>query len=146
MMPPVNIWTIGAVLAAFALLATLRQSVPSLAGRRLGIVVDFLTSSVWLVPLILAMYFALGLMLAGQLSPWPPETRAIWAQKWGAWAGITGFILVVIADIWLVWTPSMVARRFAGPESREAVKALPWFNVIFGIAVILMLQFLIPRG
>lgn len=139
MMPQVDLWTIAALLTVFALLATLRLSIPALAGRKLGAVADFLTNPAWLLPLILGMYFAIGLMLSGEASPWPPATRAMFENRWGVWAGITGFILVVIVDLWLVWTPSMVARRFAGPESQHAVKALPLFNVLFGLAVIALL-------
>ena len=74
MMPNVDMWTIAALLAVFALLATLRLSIPALAGRKLGAVADFLTNPAWLMPLILGMYFAVGLMLSGEASPWPPAT------------------------------------------------------------------------
>lgn len=145
MMPAFDIWTLAAVLAVLALLATLRQSIPALAGRKLDAVTGLLTSPIWLVPLIFVAYMTVGLMLAGDLSPWPPEARAIFGHKWGAWAGITGFIIVVVVDIWLVWTPSMVARRFAGPDGRNAVKNLPLFNVIFGIAVIALLMLVVAK-
>jgi hypothetical protein len=139
MMPPFDIWTVGTLLAGLALLATLRQSVPALAERNLGFLGGFLTSPVWLVPLIFVAYMMVGLMMAGDLSPWPPAARAIFDHKWGAWAGIAGFILVLVVDIWLVWTPSMVARRFAGKDGQDTVKTLPVFNVIFGVVVIALL-------
>ena len=143
MMPQLDFWTVGAFLAVMALLATLRQSLPFAAAQRSGGVVGFLTSPVWLVPLILAMAGTIGLMLTGDISPWPPEARTEFAQKFGAWAGITGFILVVVVDLWLVWTPSMVARRFAGAEGAHAMKTLPVFNLIFGLGFIALLLFVI---
>ncbi len=139
MMPPFDMWTVGTLLAGLALLATLRQSVPALAERNLGFLGGFLTSPVWLVPLIFVAYMMVGLMMAGDLSPWPPAARAIFDHKWGVWAGIAGFILVLVVDIWLVWTPSMVARRFAGKDGQDTVKTLPVFNVIFGVVVIALL-------
>jgi hypothetical protein len=143
MMPQLDFWAVGAFLAVMALLATLRQSLPFAAAQRAGGVIGFLTSPIWLVPLILAMAGVIGLMLTGAVSPWPPEAQAEFAGKFGAWAGITGFVLVVVVDLWLVWTPSMVARRFAGPDGLNTVKALPLFNLIFGFAFIAILLFVV---
>lgn len=134
MSAPLNIWTIGAVLTAFGLLATIRLSLPSLIGREVRGVINVLTHPAWLIPFIFGISVAVGLMIQGQLSPWPPAAQSDFAAKWGMWAGIAGFLLVVIVDIWLVWTPSMVARRFARPESLDAVKTLPVLNVLFGLA------------
>ena len=106
MMPQLDFWAVGAFLAVMALLATLRQSLPFAAAQRAGGVIGFLTSPIWLVPLILAMAGVIGLMLTGAVSPWPPQAQAEFSGQFGAWAGITGFILVVVVDLWLVWTPS----------------------------------------
>lgn len=143
MMPQPDVWTIGAVLASLALLATLRLSIPATVGAQPGGLAGFLTSPTWLVPLILAMAGTIGLMITGDISPWPPETQAAFAGKWGMWAGVTGFLLVLVVDLWLLWTPSIVARRFAGTDGPKPIKGLTLFNLLFGAAFIAFLVFVV---
>ena len=139
MIPSLDIWTAAALLAVLILLATLRQSIPTLAQRDLGPVVGFLTNPSWLAPLVFVAFMMCGYMLQGQLSPWPPASGAVFRANWGVWAGVTGFILTVAIDIWLVWAPSMVARRFVGKDKLGTLKNLPVFNIIFGGVVIALL-------
>ena len=136
MKAPLDIWALGALLSLFGLLATIRLSLPSLIGRRIGGIANLATHPAWLVPFIFGIAVAVGLMIEGALSPWPPAAHAAYAADFGPWAGVAAFLLVVIVDLWLVWTPSMVARRFARLESLEAVKALTVLNVPFGLLFI----------
>ena len=124
-------WILAAVLCALALFASLRLSLPE-GGSVRGGVLDIVTHPTWLIPLIIVMGFAVGLMIRGQLSPWPPEASAEMARQSGRWAGVTGFMLVAIVDLWMLWTPSMVARRFARPESHKGMRLLPYVNLAFG--------------
>ncbi|MDD3799715.1 MAG: hypothetical protein PHE36_11135 [Novosphingobium sp.] len=141
MSAPFDYWIPAAVLTALALLATIRLSLPSLIGKPVGGVLGVLTHPVWLFPFIFGIAVAVGLMIQGNLSPWPLAARADFAAKWGMWAGVAGFLLVLLVDIWLIWTPSMIARRFAKPESREAIKVLPLFNVVFGLVFLAIVLF-----
>lgn len=132
MLPPLDAWSLAAVFAALALLASLRLSLPPAVTVRLGRAFDAATHPTWLIPLILAMGMAIGLMIRGELSPWPPEANAQLARRWGAWAGAAGFLLAATVDLWLLWTASMVAQRFARPEEREPARLLPLLNLAIG--------------
>ena len=130
-----SLWIVAALCSGMALLATMRLSAPSVGQSRLGRALDLAAHPTWLLPLILMMGVALGLMIRGDLSPWPPEAAAQWARG-GAWASATGFLLVLVVDLWLLWTPSMVARRFAGEDGREAMRWLPVLNLVLGVLVL----------
>lgn len=130
------LWIGAAVLSAMALAASLRLSTPVAAQSRLGRALDIAAHPTWLLPLILAMGMAVGLMIRGDLSPWPPEAFDQMARRGGLWAGATGFIVVLVVDLWLLWTPSMVARRFAAERDRDALRGLPALNLALGAALL----------
>jgi hypothetical protein len=117
--------------AAMALLASLRLSVPAISGRAAR-AFDAIAHPAWLLPLILVNSACIGLMIKGILSPWPPHANAQILARWGAWAGAAAFIAVLTVDLWLLWTPSMVARRFADPAKRHALRWLPLLNLVLG--------------
>jgi len=48
------------------------------------------------------------------------------------WAGIAAFLAMLITDIWVLWIPTQVLRRFAKPENLPALKYYPIFNVAVG--------------
>jgi len=125
-------WMIAAIAAAFALLASLRLSFRSLQKQPLGTLLNIATHSAWLLPLILVMGMAIGLMIKGELSPWPPEAAQQAARIAGWWAGVTGFLVVLIVDGWLLWTGSCVMLRFLAPEQRRKVRLLPVLNFALG--------------
>ncbi|PTD20242.1 hypothetical protein [Sphingomonas fennica] len=128
-MTPPDAWTIAAVIAFLALLASLRLSVPALEGSRLA---GFIAHPALLLPLVLAVPMTVGLMMTGAVPVAPLSARDMVRADYGYWAGIAALITVATAELWLLWTPSMVARRFARPESREALKGLPILNLAFG--------------
>jgi hypothetical protein len=76
MMQAINLWPVAAALALLALFATLRLSIPhartAISGYGLGIVAH----PAWLMPVMLGMPMAVGFMMTGALSPWPPEAAA----------------------------------------------------------------------
>jgi len=131
-----QVWIAATLLSAMALAASLRLSTPVAAQSRLGRALDIAAHPTWLLPLILAMGVAVGLMIRGDLSPWPPEAAEQLARRGGPWAGATGFIVVVIVDLWLLWTPSMVTRRFAAEDAREAMRWLPALNLALGAVLL----------
>jgi len=131
-----HLWIVATVLSAMALAASLRLSTPVAAQSRWGRALDVAAHPTWLLPLILAMGVAVGLMIRGDLSPWPPEAFEQLARRGGLWAGATGFILVVVVDLWLLWTPSMVARRFASDDARPAMRWLPALNLAIGAVLL----------
>jgi hypothetical protein len=118
--------------------------VPVASSGRLGRALDLAAHPTWLIPLILAMGLVVGLMIRGDLSPWPPAAAARFAEWGGRPAAVAGFLTVVVVDLWLLWTPSMVAQRFATPENREAARQLPWLNLAFG-GVFLGAMYLLAR-
>jgi hypothetical protein len=135
-------WALGALTAGLALLASLRLSAPAAFAGRWGGALDLATHPTWLMPLILAMGVALGLMIRGDLPPWPPEAAARFAALGGPWAAVTGFLIVLVVDLWMLWTPSMVAQRFAPPEGREAARLLPLLNLALGAVFLIVIHLL----
>lgn len=128
-------WVMGTALGALTLLATLRLSVPRTASAKPGMVLRLLTHPGWLLPLIFLMAIAIGLMMRGSLSPWPPIAAARFS-KHGPWAGVFGFLLALVVDLWLLWTPATVVARFASPEKQHALRRLPVFNFLVGGAIL----------
>jgi len=143
-MTAVNAWTIAATAAAFALLASLRLSLPAREGKQLGTILNIATHPAWLLPFILVMGMAIGLMVKGMLSPWPPEAAQQAARIGGWWGGATGFLVVLIVDGWLLWTGSCVMLRFSTPEQRRKVRLLPVLNFALG-ALFLSTFYLMSR-
>ena len=135
-MMPLDGWALAALLALLALFATLRLAIP--VGGTLG-PLRWITHPTWLLPMVLAIPMTVGLMLRGWMPLWPPQARDMVAADYGYWAGIAALIVVVIAELWLLWVPSMVAQRFARPESRSAFRTLPLLNLAFGGALLLLL-------
>ncbi|MCP5395211.1 MAG: hypothetical protein H6918_00500 [Sphingomonadaceae bacterium] len=130
---------VATVLAILALLASLRLSLPPTADRFFARQpLTLLTSAAWLVPYIVVMGLAVGLMIKGQLSPWPQEAMADFAGRWGKWAGIAALLVVGTVDLWMVWTGAMAARRFAPVGSEAAFGRLQLLNVVFGAIFFLL--------
>jgi hypothetical protein len=127
-----------AVLMALSLLSTLRLSLGSAGDRAAANPVGrLLTHPLWLVPLIVVAYLVLGYFLTGKLSPWPPTAFADLGQRFGWWAGVAGVIAVVTTELWLLWTPAEVLRRFATPERRAGLRYFHLFNLVVGGGLIL---------
>jgi hypothetical protein len=132
MMQAINLWPVAAALALLALFATLRLSIPhartAISGYGLGIVAH----PAWLMPVMLGMPMAVGFMMTGALSPWPPEAASLLARTGGGWAGVAGFLTALVVDLWLLWTPSIVALDFTAPETRAKLHMLPLLNLLLG--------------
>jgi hypothetical protein len=128
-------WLMGTLLGALALLTTLRLSIPRTASAKPGMVSRLLTYPGWLLPMIPLMATAVGLMMRGLLSPWPPTAAARFSQH-GLWAGVFGFLLALVVDLWLLWTAARVVKRFAPPEKQYALRNLPVFNFLVGGAIL----------
>lgn len=135
-MMPLDGWAVAALLALLALFATLRLAIP--VGGAMG-PLRWITHPNWLLPLVLAIPWTVGLMLRGMIPLWPPQAREMVAADYGYWAGIAALIVVATAELWLLWVPSMVAQRFAKPESRSAFRTLPLLNLVFGGGLLLLL-------
>lgn len=132
---PFDRYMLLAALLALSLLATLRLTLPRLFQRCDNAVLRFLSHTVWLLPLLLFVYMAVGMYLMGKLSPWPPAAYAAYAAPLGPWAGVAAFLAVLITDFWLLWTPTQVLRRFAPPERQAAFKYFQVFNLLVGCAI-----------
>lgn len=143
-MSGVDLWTIAALLTTLALFASIRLSLPNGPSLHLGRIGDLLTHPGWMIPFILMMGMAIGWMIKGQLSPWPLEAGRQFAQRGGTWAGVTGCLLVTVVDLWLLWTPSIVARRFAAADMQAAMRGLSVINLTFG-AIFLMVMHFVAR-
>jgi len=137
-----DLWIVATLLTLFALLASIRLSLPYSHSVRLGRIGTVLTHPAWLIPFILMMSMAIGWMMQGKLSPWPPEAAQQLAQRSGSWAGVTAFVLVLLVDLWLLWTPSMIARRYSTAELQGAMRGLSVINVVFGALFLLAVYFI----
>lgn len=124
------------VLLALALLATLRLSLPRPLAVLESMPLKALFHPGWLVTLILAAYLTLGMYFSQALSPWPPAAFASWSAAEGWWAGAAAFLAALAADLWLLWTPSEVLRRFTPPERQHTLRYLHLFNLAVGGAVL----------
>lgn len=118
----------------FMLAATLRQSLPLHAGHRgmLAGMMNGFASPLWLVPLIFILPLSVGLMLTGDLPPFPNEALADLTPRIGFWNALAIALLVVIADIWLLITPAMVVLGFRKPEDRRRLYPLIGLNLALG--------------
>jgi hypothetical protein len=126
------------VLLALALLATLRLSLPRPVVLLERMPLRLLFHPGWLVTLILAAYLSLGLFFSGALSPWPPAAFATWSAAEGWWAGAAAFLAALVTDLWLLWTPAEVLRRYTAPERQHTLRHLHLFNLLVGAAVIFL--------
>ncbi|SNS17986.1 hypothetical protein SAMN06295912_102136 [Sphingomonas laterariae] len=144
-MPAFDIWAVAAALTLMALVATLRLSLPGAAGGGQG-TLRLIAHPAWLVLLVLTTPMTVGLMLSGYVPVSPTKARALIAGDFGYWAGVAAWITVVTAELWLLWTPSMVAQRFAKPEARDAFRALPLFNVFMGGGFLLLVWWAGSQG
>jgi hypothetical protein len=129
-------YTLLAALLIMALIATLRVSLGPLGDRLRNPLLRTLTHPGWMVPLMVVVNLSVGLYFSGSLSPWPPAAYADYALKFGTWAGISAFVAALTTDIWLLWAPTQVLRRFAAPQTGAALKYLQVFNTLVGAAVI----------
>jgi len=135
-MPAPDPWTIAAAAALLMLAATLRLSVPATGPTRLARVLTVVANPGWLLPLIVLMGGAIGLMIQGDLSPWPPDSAHRIAERYGWWAGAAAGAVTATVDLWLVWTASMVALRYTPLEQRPTIRGLPLLNLAMGGAVL----------
>ncbi len=131
-MSHIDLWTLAAFLSVMAFLATLRLSSVSWAERKLTGPLLFLLNPIWLTPLIFALAWTIGLMIKGQVSPWPPAALAQGQAFGGYWAGITAFVVVIIVDLWLTWTGATIALRYSPPEKRAQIRHLPILSILLG--------------
>lgn len=122
-------------LLALALLATLRITFPAVFRRCDNPALRLISHEIWLLPLLIVVYMAVGMYLTGKLSPWPPAAHRQYADLFGAWAGVTAFLAALITDIWLLLTPTQVLRRFTAPERRERLKYFQVFNLLIGAVI-----------
>lgn len=126
------LWSIAAVVATLALAASLRLSIPHARAVPAGHGAGLAAHPTWLVPVMLGMPMAVGLMMTGALSPWPPETAATFAMLGGRWAGVTGFLVALLVDLWLLWTPSIVLLGMTPADERPKLRLLPALNLALG--------------
>jgi hypothetical protein len=133
---PVDGYTLAAALLLMALFATVRVALGPRAEKVGNPLLRALTHPYWLIPLIVAVNFCIGLYFTGALSPWPPAAFADFSARSGFWAGSCALLAALITDIWLLWAPTQVLRRFAAPERRHAFKYFPLFNALVGATVI----------
>ena len=131
-MPGMNLWTLAAFLSVMALLATLRLSSVSFAEKKLSGPLAVVFSPIWLTPLIFALAWTIGLMVKGSVSTWPPTAMQQGVTLGGYWAGVTAFVAVVIAEVWLVWTGANMAMRYSPPEKRAQIRHLPLLSILLG--------------
>jgi hypothetical protein len=124
------------VLLALALLATVRLSLPRPVALLDRMPLKPLFHPGWLVTLILAAYLSLGLFFSGALSPWPPSAFTAWNASEGWWAGAAAFLAALTTDLWLLWTPTEVLRRYTAPERQHTLRYLHAFNLLVGGVVI----------
>ncbi|WP_380878608.1 hypothetical protein ACFB49_17710 [Sphingomonas sp. DBB INV C78] len=135
-MKPFDVWTLAALVAALALLATLRLSVPGAQRvRRLKLIAH----PALLLPLILTVPMTVGLMLAGMVPIAPTAAQAIVTANYGYWAGIAALITVVTAELWLLWTPAIAARGMARNADHPGLGGLPIVNLLFGATILALL-------
>lgn len=137
-MMPLDIWAPVALLALLALLASLRLSFPAATGSAGLGPLRLLMHPVWLLPLLLALPMTVGLMMTGAVPISPVAARAMIAADYGVWAGLAALITVMTAELWLLWVPSMLARRSALPERQEALRFLPLLNLALGSGFLLI--------
>jgi hypothetical protein len=123
-------------LLALALLATLRLSLPITLPLFERMPLRLLFHPGWLVTLILAANLSLGMYFSHALSPWPPAAFDLWHEPSGLWAGIAAFLAALTTDLWLLWTPAEVLRRYTAPERRATLRHAHLFNLVLGAAVI----------
>ena len=131
-MPPFNIWTLAAFLSVMALLATLRLSSISWAERKLTGPLAVILSPIWLTPLIFGLAWTIGLIIKGSVSAWPPTAMQQGVAYGGYWAGLTALFIVIVAELWLVWTGANIALRYSPPEKRIQIKHLPILSIVLG--------------
>jgi sterol desaturase/sphingolipid hydroxylase (fatty acid hydroxylase superfamily) len=131
-MPQIDLWTLGAFLSFMALLATVRLSFVSWAEKKLTGPSLYLFNPIWLTPLIFALAWTIGLMIQGQVSPWPPSALEQGRAFGGFWAGLTAFLAAIIVDLWLVWTGASIALRYSAPEQRAKIRGLRFLSIALG--------------
>ena len=127
-------YAVGALILLFSLFSTLRLAIGERARVVTNPVLAALTHSAWLLPLLVVFNMAFGMALLGMVSPWPPKAfeQVSAGYGYGMWAGIAAFLAMLITDIWVLWIPTQVLRRFAKPENLPALKYYPIFNVAVG--------------
>lgn len=128
-------YTLLAALCALTLVATVRVALGGLDWRGGPAALRWLTRPAWLLPLILLGYLALGKILTGSLSPWPPAAYAAYAE-YSVWAGVAAFALVLATDIWLLWAPAMVLGHFMPAPARGKLVYVHALNLLAGAVVI----------
>ena len=127
-------YAVGALVLLFSLFATLRLAIGERGRVVTNPLLSFLTHSVWLLPLLVVFNMSFGMALLGIVSPWPPTAFEQVSSEYGygMWAGVAAFLAMLIVDIWVLWIPTQVLRRFAKPENREAMKYYTVFNNAVG--------------
>lgn len=129
-MTQLNLWTVAAFLTAMALLATLRLSSVSWGERKLTGPAQFFFSPIWLTPWIFVLAWTIGLMITGAVSTWAPRAFEQGKVLGGFWGGVTVFLMVIIAELWILWTGATIALRYAPPEKRAQIKHLHLLGVV----------------
>lgn len=130
-MSQLNIFTPIAIVLGLTFLSTLRYSFTGTV-QSPNPVLRIVTNGVWLYPLIISGPFLLGAFYHGALSPWPPASYAIAAQKAGPWAGTAAAIAAATADIWLLWATATTFRKFSPPHDHRMIKYYYLVNLVVG--------------
>lgn len=135
-MTPIDGWALAVPVLLLALAASVRLSVPGLASLAM---LRAIAHPNWLLPLLLIVPMTVGLMVTGTVPAAPWQARAMAAAGHGYWAGIAALIAVATVELWLLWTPGMIAYRTAKPESRPAARILPVLNLVLGGLILLLI-------
>jgi hypothetical protein len=135
----VNLYTPLAIILFFTMLTTLRFSIAGTL-KTANPVLRVLTHPAWLAPLILEGGYVLGAFYHGALSPWPPATFHIVAEKAGFWAAAAATEGAITVDIWLLWATATTFKIFSPPHDARMVKY--YYVVNFAIGAYLMARFL----
>ena len=131
-----DIYIVTAFLMAMALLATLRFCVWGPPQQGAGIV-RLLTHPAWLLPIAIAVPYALGSYYKGTISPWPPTAFATFSTADGVWGGLTASLVAATTDLWVLWAAAKAASLFAPPKDKNLVKYYYVVNLAVGLFFIL---------
>ncbi len=138
-----DLWTLFAAGLLLCLFATLRLAFGLRWDQVANPVLKLLTAPVWLLQLLIVFNFTVGMYFFKLLSPWPPRAYTEVGAQYGAWAGVAAFLAVLICDLWLLWVPTQILRRYTLPAHQAALKYFPVFNLIAGgviIGIALLIQ------
>ncbi len=127
----VDLFTPLAVVLFFTMITTLRFSIAGTL-KSGNPVVRLATHPAWLYPLVLTGGFTLGAYYHGKLSPWPPATFHMIADKHGLWAAIAATESAITIDIWLLWATATTFKVFSPPQDARMIKYYYAVNLVIG--------------